>query len=167
MPVYGREHCTPNMNLHCHIAECLLNYGPTHSTWCFSVECCNGILGMPNNNKSLNIVIKHFIQQMEHSMTNCQSLFCHSSLKNLVDPYLHELLSHISLLEILKLSMPVPISNIMYSNYSFISCWPMREHAINEDFVECLTEVLFHGCTIVHTTSLCQRFVRVKVGTIM
>lgn len=36
--------------------------------------------------------------------------------------------------------------------------------------MKCLTEmyeVLFHGCTIVHTTSLCQRFVRVKVGTIM
>ena len=54
--LYGKEYCTTNMHLHCHIAECLLDYGPAHTTWCFSFECCNGILGsMPNNNKSLAI----------------------------------------------------------------------------------------------------------------
>ena len=50
----------------------LLNdYGPAHTTWCFSFECCNGILGsMPNNNKSLDIektMIRCFINQMENS----------------------------------------------------------------------------------------------------
>ena len=71
--IYGKEYCTPNMHLHCHIAECLLDYGPAHTRWCFSFERCNGIFGgMPNNNKSLAIektIIKQFIQQIEH--LNC------------------------------------------------------------------------------------------------
>ena len=57
------------MHLHCHIAECLRDYGPAHATWCFSFECYNGILGrIPNNNQSLDVertMIKHFVQQID------------------------------------------------------------------------------------------------------
>ena len=67
--LYGQERCTPNMHLHCHIAECLHDYGPAHAIWCFSFECYNGILGrIPNNNKSLDVertMIKHFVQQID------------------------------------------------------------------------------------------------------
>lgn len=69
--LYGPRYCTPNMHLHCHIADCLYDFGPAHATWCFSFERCNGILGsMPNNNKPLEVekkMIKRFIQQMEHT----------------------------------------------------------------------------------------------------
>lgn len=54
--LFGQEFCTPNLHLHCHIADCLRDYGPAHTTWCFSFEHCNGILGsMPINNESLAI----------------------------------------------------------------------------------------------------------------
>ena len=41
--LYGREKCTPNMHLHCHIRETIINYGPVYTTWCFAFERFNGI----------------------------------------------------------------------------------------------------------------------------
>lgn len=170
----GKEYCTPNMHLRCHIAECLYDYGPAHTTWCFSFERCNGILGnMPNNNKSLAIektMITRFIitQQMEHSKSNTTfsdniSSFFPESLSG----SLNEPMAQVSLREQMNLSMPLPITNIPYNNSIITPIGPMREYAMNEDMVKCLTrmyEILFSDCTVIHTTSLCQRFVRVKVG---
>ena len=31
--MYGKEIITPNMHLHAHLYECLLDYGPSHVTW--------------------------------------------------------------------------------------------------------------------------------------
>lgn len=54
--LYGSKYCTINLHLHCHIAECLRDYGPAHTTWCFGFERFNGMLGrMPNNKQTLQI----------------------------------------------------------------------------------------------------------------
>ena len=42
--LYGREACTPNLHMHCHLKECILDVGPLYSFWCFSFERYNGIL---------------------------------------------------------------------------------------------------------------------------
>ena len=42
--LYGAHKCTPNMHLHCHIRETIVDYGPVYSTWCFAFERFNGIL---------------------------------------------------------------------------------------------------------------------------
>ena len=42
--LYGPESCTPNMHMSCHLRECLLDYGPFMSFWCFPYERYNGIL---------------------------------------------------------------------------------------------------------------------------
>ena len=36
--LYGKDQCTPNMHMHCHLKECILDVGPLHSFWCFSFE---------------------------------------------------------------------------------------------------------------------------------
>ena len=36
--LYGTERCTPNMHLHGHLKECILNYGPISSFWAFAFE---------------------------------------------------------------------------------------------------------------------------------
>lgn len=41
----GKEKCTPNMHLHGHLKDCILDYGPVFSFWCFSFERYNGIMG--------------------------------------------------------------------------------------------------------------------------
>lgn len=54
--MHGSSLVTPNMHLHCHLKECVLDYGPLHSFWCFPFERFNGMLGsLPNNNRSIEI----------------------------------------------------------------------------------------------------------------
>ncbi len=43
--LYGKKFATPNMHLHLHIKECVLDYGPVNAFWCFPFERFNGILG--------------------------------------------------------------------------------------------------------------------------
>ena len=37
--------CTPNLHLHCHLKECMLDFGPATAYWLFACERLNGILG--------------------------------------------------------------------------------------------------------------------------
>lgn len=43
--LYGKDKCTPNKHLHCHLKECILDVGPLYSFCFFSFERYNGILG--------------------------------------------------------------------------------------------------------------------------
>ena len=49
--LYGDASCTPNMHIHLHLSQCLLDYGPVHSFWCFPFERYNGKLGAYHTNK--------------------------------------------------------------------------------------------------------------------
>ena len=52
--LYGPSVITPNMHMHCHLRDILLDYGPVYSFWCFSYERYNGILGnQPTSNKDI------------------------------------------------------------------------------------------------------------------
>ena len=62
--VYGKERITPNMHMHTHLADCILDYGPIYSFWLFSFERYNGILGnYYANNKSIELqIMRKFIR---------------------------------------------------------------------------------------------------------
>lgn len=50
--LYGESSITPNMHLHAHLKQVILDYGPLQEYWCFSFERFNGILGkQPSNNR--------------------------------------------------------------------------------------------------------------------
>ena len=49
--LYGSEYVTPNMHLHCHLYDCILDFGPIYSFWLFSFERENGILVSYKTNK--------------------------------------------------------------------------------------------------------------------
>ena len=49
--LYGRNAISPNMHLHCHLKEIIVDHGPVHSFWCFSFERFNGIMGSISTNK--------------------------------------------------------------------------------------------------------------------
>ena len=56
--LYGKERIRPNMHMHIHLADCILDYGPVYSFWLFSFERYNGILGKYyTNNKSIEVQI--------------------------------------------------------------------------------------------------------------
>ena len=43
--LYGGDKVTPNMHLHTHLLDCVLDYGPVYAFWLFRFEKYNGILG--------------------------------------------------------------------------------------------------------------------------
>ncbi len=54
--LFGYRFITPNMHMHCHLAECLKDYGPLHAFWLFSFERYNGLLGkQPTNNHAIEL----------------------------------------------------------------------------------------------------------------
>ena len=65
--IYGKEVVTPNMHLHCHICECVKDYGSVYGFWCFSYERYNGILGgFPTNKKNIaSQLMNRFICEAE------------------------------------------------------------------------------------------------------
>ena len=42
--IYGKDKCTPNMHMICHLKDIIFDYGPVHCFWCFSFERYNGML---------------------------------------------------------------------------------------------------------------------------
>ena len=49
--LHGKSKVKPNMHLHGHLKECVLDYGPVYNFWCFSFERFNGILSSFKNNR--------------------------------------------------------------------------------------------------------------------
>lgn len=64
--LYGSSFITPNMHLHAHLKECILDFGPVYAFWLFSFERENGILGSYSvNNRDMEIqVMRKFIREM-------------------------------------------------------------------------------------------------------
>ena len=62
--VYGNDVVTPNMHMHLHLKDTLLDYGPVYGFWLFSYERYNGILEhQPTNNRSIEIqLMRRFLQ---------------------------------------------------------------------------------------------------------
>ena len=48
--LYGARACTPNLHLHCHLKECILDFGPASAFWLFACERLNGVLGAVSTN---------------------------------------------------------------------------------------------------------------------
>lgn len=76
--IFGKEVVTPNMHMHCHLRECILDYGPLHSFWLYAFERYNGILGdMPNNNHSIEIqIMKRFLSENQMVCSTLPDEFC-------------------------------------------------------------------------------------------
>ena len=62
--MYGSASITPNMHMHCHLKNVILDYGPIYGLWLFSYERYNGILQhQPTNNRSIEVqVLRRFLQ---------------------------------------------------------------------------------------------------------
>ena len=45
MRIYGPYKCSFNMHLHLHLKQTLLDFGPTHTTWCYAYESMKGSMG--------------------------------------------------------------------------------------------------------------------------
>lgn len=66
--LYGKEACTPNLHMHMHLKDCILDAGPVYTFWCFSFERYNGMLGGMNKSWCLPE------QQLIHRFHNIRNL---------------------------------------------------------------------------------------------
>ena len=54
--LYGAKLVTPNMHMHTHLCECILDFGPVYAFWLFSFERYNGIMGgYETNNRAIEL----------------------------------------------------------------------------------------------------------------
>lgn len=62
--LYGEDVITPNMHMHCHLASCIREFGPSHSFWLFPFERYNGVLEeQPTNNRSIELQLMRRFQK--------------------------------------------------------------------------------------------------------
>lgn len=62
--LYGKDACTPNMHMSLHLKQCLEDYGPLHSFWCYAFERCNG--KYHTNNQSIESqIMKKFLRDQQ------------------------------------------------------------------------------------------------------
>ena len=58
--LYGADKCTINIHLHGHLTDCVQDFGPVYSFWCFAYERMNGVLGAYHtNNHHVSIQYMH------------------------------------------------------------------------------------------------------------
>ena len=67
--MYGSSIITPNMHLHCHLKDCIKDYGPVYNFWLFSFERYNGIFeNFPTSTRSVEIqLMQRFIGEFSLS----------------------------------------------------------------------------------------------------
>ena len=61
----GADACTPNMHLHLHLKESLLDYGPVYAFRLFTFERLNGTLGSYSTN-NINIEVQIMRKFLNH-----------------------------------------------------------------------------------------------------
>lgn len=76
--IYGNSAITPNMHMHCHLKDVVLDFGPVYGFWLFAYERYNGILQhQPSSNRSVEIeVMRRFIADNIAYAFQPPDLFC-------------------------------------------------------------------------------------------
>ncbi len=171
----GKERCTPNM--HMHLKESILNYGPVYGFWCFPLERYNGVLGSFQSNW-----ISPELQMMRKFLTYQQSDLPATMPLELVDFFRMHLskqsevsvtdgsveqthIDSFSLLEYNK-NATCPIANIDGRDNIKQSVAKRYEVHFNHIQVAWLTEVykrLYPLATINHVPMVHERFHEVTV----
>ncbi len=87
--IFGSDAVKPNHHLHCHLMECIFDYGSPYSFWLFPFERYNGDLGkLHTNNKEMEFtLIRKFAEMSAVSglvsgLTRMQKLLFSPYLKN-------------------------------------------------------------------------------------
>ena len=73
---YGQLEVTPNIHLHSHLINCVVDYGPVHNFWLFSFERFNDVLGdFKTNQRAVEIqLMRKFLWDQDIRNLPFQSL---------------------------------------------------------------------------------------------
>ena len=142
--LYGMYSCTPNMHLHMHLIDCLLDYGPVHAFWCFAFERCNGLLGRYHtNNQAVEVqLMRKFLREQQILSVDMPSEA--DDMLNVLNPHCSG-----SLLE----SCFDPYNETILKLQSLASCNINGEHDFSLSLSDTYIELLPPKCEGVLTTS--------------
>ena len=177
--LYGPHKCTPNMHLHLHLCDCVLDYGPVYSFWCFAFERYNGILGSyPTNSRQIEPqIMKKFIQQQQvesaQMPSECSSLSLALSQDSHWNGSLLDSMSAVSTgaIELRSLSQ----SRIGTCDYQLLNppkvdielIPPRKQYVLTCDQIQDLTKMysmLYPTLTITHIQRVCIKVQKVRVA---
>ena len=93
--MYDKKFITPNMHMHAHFKECVIDYGPIHGFWLYSFKRYNGILELlPSNNRSIEIqLMQRFTRDFQLASVDLPEQFESEFQSCLVRPQLRGSLS--------------------------------------------------------------------------
>jgi len=142
--IYGKDTCTPNTHLHLHLKQCMIDFAPVFSFWCFSFERFNGFLGNYQTNKK-DIVVTTMrkickeakVNSLDHNdynsfMPSTKSVKCVS--KDLL----------------LKRNKPISLNDNVFSAHLEPTSLPSKV-TMTEEKIESLTllcKTLYHPCKV-------------------
>jgi hypothetical protein len=145
--LYGQKAITPNMHLHCHLKENVIDYGPIHSYWCFSFERYNGILGnIATNNRSVELQLMRKLN-ISHTLSSTlltadgnesfQQLV--ASMKNQTEEVKESMATH---LEYYKMDSNLPLHSNNWDNISALKIPSShKERSLDNDDLDALLHV--------------------------
>jgi hypothetical protein len=121
--VNGSQSCTPNMHLHLHLKECILDYGPLYAFWCFPFERYNGMLGnFPTN-------LRHIEPQLMKKCLMLQELHSHNFHD---DEDLLGILTETDFLALSKFTTNQP-NDLDFTIQSYEKCIPPYKFVVLDD----------------------------------
>ena len=164
--LYGPEVCTPNMHMHLHLKECLHDYGPVYSFWCFAYERYNGVLGsyQTNNNCIEPQIMKKFLREQEvrtmefpseHSMF-ATMLESHQTISGSVE----ETILSSERIQLIQHLSTAPINDgLDFQVTGHVTLLPpkCRKVLTGEDVqhLRCIYEQLYPGAVVSHISHFC------------
>ena len=85
--VFGKDNCYPNLHMHCHIKDCLLDHGPASSFWLFGFERLNGVLGnVHTNHQSVELqLFRKFVSKQHVYSMQWPNMELTTPLKSLIN----------------------------------------------------------------------------------
>ena len=176
--LYGPQCCTPNMHLHLHLCDCIMDYGPVYSFWCFAFERYNGMLGSyPTNSRQIEPqIMKKFIQQQQiQSIKMPQECFSFSQALMNDSRWTGSLLQSVSVLSTGALQMHhLAQSDIGTSDYQITAATytidiipPIKQYVLTCDEIENLKEMykmLYPTLQVSHLRRVCCKIQKVCVS---
>ena len=144
--MYGQLEVTPNMHLHSHLINCVIDYGPVHNFWLFSFERFNGLLGdFKTNQRAVEIqLMRKFLRDQDIRDLPFPSAFCEhfdrifSQMKNTSMDPLQDISSTVDLLSLSD--GPVTKSNLWLDAGSCTCISPHRVDYLDDDELNFLME---------------------------
>ena len=99
-------------------------------------------------------MMKRFIQQIEYPNNTLSGFgeIISSFFPESLSGSLNETMMEVSPGKLMKLSMFLPLNEVIYNNSIVTPVEPIREHAMNDDMVQCITKV--YKILLVHVVVL-------------